>query len=219
MATRWDERFFSSTRGRLVLLLRRGPSTVDELAQALELTDNGVRLHLATLERDGVARQVGVRRGQGKPSYLYELTEDAERLFPRVYGPLLRQLLDVLGERLPQNQVESALREVGTRLSQNYPSATGSAADRVNAAVALLQAIGGDVEVEGSSADDRVVLRGRSCPLASMVPGHPEACRMAETLLSEATGLPVHEACERDAGSQPHCVFELDTRDSRARAL
>jgi predicted transcriptional regulator len=44
MATRWDERFFSSTRGRLVLLLRRGPSTVDELAQALELKERRVPL-------------------------------------------------------------------------------------------------------------------------------------------------------------------------------
>ena len=30
--TRWDERFFASTRGQVVTLLRRGRRTVDELA-------------------------------------------------------------------------------------------------------------------------------------------------------------------------------------------
>ena len=43
----WKQRFFSSTRGRIVALLRRTSRTVDELAQALDLTDNAVRAHLA----------------------------------------------------------------------------------------------------------------------------------------------------------------------------
>src|SRR5437899_12396588 len=59
--TRFDQRFFASTRGRIIQLLRRGSRTVDELAEAVDLTDNGVRGHLATLERDGIVAQTGVR--------------------------------------------------------------------------------------------------------------------------------------------------------------
>ena len=33
MATRWDERFFASTRGQVIDLIRRRHSTVDELAK------------------------------------------------------------------------------------------------------------------------------------------------------------------------------------------
>jgi predicted ArsR family transcriptional regulator len=58
-------RFFETTRGQIVGLLRRGRRTVEELARALGLTDNAVRNHLATLERDGLVRQDGVRRGPG----------------------------------------------------------------------------------------------------------------------------------------------------------
>ena len=66
MATNWDERFFQSTRGRIVTLLRRSKSTVEGLARALDLTDNGVRAHLGVLERDGIVRQRGsVRSGSG----------------------------------------------------------------------------------------------------------------------------------------------------------
>lgn len=50
------KRFFASIRGRIVALLRRAGRTVDELTQALDLTDNAVRAHLAALERDGMVR-------------------------------------------------------------------------------------------------------------------------------------------------------------------
>src|SRR6266496_4119842 len=78
-----NPRFFASTRGRIVTLLRRNSRTVEELAQELTLTDNAVRAHLATLERDGIVQQRGVRRGSGKPSYIYDLTPEAEYLFPK----------------------------------------------------------------------------------------------------------------------------------------
>jgi hypothetical protein len=35
----WDQRFFASTRGQIVVLLCRTKQTVDNLAAALELTD------------------------------------------------------------------------------------------------------------------------------------------------------------------------------------
>lgn len=54
-----NQRFFASTRGRIVTLLRHSSHTVEELAEALDLTDNAVRAHLATLERDGVVQQRG----------------------------------------------------------------------------------------------------------------------------------------------------------------
>jgi len=54
-----EKRFFESTRGQIVTILRGSPATVDELARKLELTDNAVRAHLLTLERDGIVRQSG----------------------------------------------------------------------------------------------------------------------------------------------------------------
>src|SRR5688500_1565333 len=116
LTTRRDERFFSSTRGQVVTLLRGGGRTVDELAGELDLTDNAIRAHLIGLERDGLVRQGEPRRGVGKPAHTFELTEEAERLFPRAYGVLLNQLLSVLTEQLPQEKLADLLREVGHRL-------------------------------------------------------------------------------------------------------
>src|SRR5829696_8558190 len=103
----------------MVTLLRRSGRTVEELARGLALTDNGIRAHLAVLEHDGIVRQRGsVRRGSGggKPAYVYELTPEAEDLFPKAYAPALGRLLDVLAERLGLEESEALLRSVGPRL-------------------------------------------------------------------------------------------------------
>ena len=200
-----DERFFASTRGRVNTLLRQGDRTVEELAQALGLTDNAVRAHLATPERDGLVRQAGLRRGASKPAYAYALTPAAERLFPKAYGTLLRMFLDVLAERLPPSAVDGAVREVRHRVAATQPVPNGGLRHRVDRALAVLGELGGLAEAE--EGEDGFIIRGASCPLAAAVPGHPEICHLAETLLSDLIGVPVAECCQR--GDHPRCCFAV----------
>jgi predicted ArsR family transcriptional regulator len=205
MVTRWDERFFASTRGQVVSVLRRGASTVDGLAGALGLTDNAVRAHLSALERDGLVRQGESRRTGGKPSFTYELTVDAERLFPKAYGVLLSQLLDVLEDRLPADALGDILREVGHRIAAGQPAATGDLRNRVEKAQALLANLGGLSDIE--EVDGGYLILGCSCPISAAVQGTADACLMAETLLSDATGVAVRQIC--DQGPPPRCRFEF----------
>src|SRR5918999_163514 len=120
--TKLDERFFESTRGRIIGLLRGKSGTVNELAEKLELTDNAVRAHLLSLERDGLIRQSGVQRGPRKPHFAYELTAEAEQLFPKAYDALLNQLIATLKGRLPPAALEDVLREVGRSLAARHSS-------------------------------------------------------------------------------------------------
>src|SRR5919204_5515827 len=113
----WDKRFWASTRGRIITLLRRGSRTVNDLAAALGLTDNAVRTQLDRLERDGLVHPSGTRPGTRKPNITYGLTPEAERLFPKLYGPTLRRILDVLAERLPAKKLDDIVRTVGRRLA------------------------------------------------------------------------------------------------------
>ena len=204
--TRWDERFFASTRGQVVALLRRGLGTVEDLAQALDLTDNAVRAHLTALERDGLVVQRGVRRGVGKPAYTYELTPDAERLFPKAYGALLHLMLDVLAERLPPDTLDDLLREMGHRLAAGQATSTGDLRSRVDGAVALLGELGGLASVEEQG--EGFAILGCSCPLAAAVKGHPEACLLAEALLADVIGVPVRQTCDTES---LRCRFEVGT--------
>ena len=204
MATRWNERFFASTRGQVVLLLRQGQATVEDLAGTLGLTDNAVRAHLTALERDGLVVQRGQRQGVGKPAYTYMLTSEAEGLFPKAYGAVLHVLLDVLGESLSPPALDAAMREVGRRLAAEQPRATGNLRQRADNAVTLLSELGGLASLEQEHGE--LVIQGRSCPLAAAVKGHPETCLLAEALLAEVIGAPVRQTC---APEIPRCRFEI----------
>ncbi len=202
-----DKRFFESTRGQIVTILRSSPSTVDELAGKLDLTDNAVRAHLLTLERDGLVRQSGLRRGPRKPHFTYVLTPEADALFPKAYDALLNQLIAVLKTRLDQPEIEDVLREVGRAVAAGSPAGQNAdLASRVQTALKVLEALGGSADVEQH--DDKIVIRGNGCPLGAAVSVHPEVCRLAETLVAEIVKAPVHEYCERDG--RPRCRFEID---------
>src|SRR5947199_9506190 len=167
----WNKRLANSTRGQIITLLRRASRTVEELAQALDLTDNAIRAHLATLERDGLVRQQGARRGAGKPAFVYELTPETEQLFPKAYGSVLRELLNVLKAHLPPNEVETLLRIVGQHIAGQWNITSDDLRTQLEAAVNVLDELGGMAELE--LREDTYSIRGYSCPLAAVVPGHP----------------------------------------------
>jgi len=208
----FDKRFFESTRGQIVTLLRGAPCTVEDLAEKLSLTDNAVRAHLSTLERDGLVRQSGLRRGPRKPHFTYVLTDEADRLFPKAYDTLLNQLIAVLKTRLNPTELEDALREVGRAMAATAPAGQNSNLEsRVQSALKVLEAIGGAGEIVEQ--EDKFVIEGTGCPLAAAVAVHPEVCRLAESLVAEIVKAPVHEQCDRTG--RPKCRFEISHKEAQ----
>jgi predicted ArsR family transcriptional regulator len=204
-----SRRFFDTSRGRVLARLRRGPATVEELAHALGLTDNAIRAHLTPLERDGLVRQTGTRRGPGagKPAAVYELAAEAEERFSRAYAPVLTALLEELSARLPSAETEAIMRRAGSRLAGVSPTRSAGVEQRVREAAALLNELGGDVAIERDG--DGLRIRGSGCPLSATVARRPEACRAVQGLLAEVTGAPVVLCC--DQGPKPRCCFTVPT--------
>lgn len=212
LLTRWSQKFYQTTRGRIVGLLRRATLTVDQIATALGLTDNAVRSHLTSLERDGLVEQsVSKRGGVGKPAYEYRIAADAEPLFSQAYLPILVQLLEVLRDRLPAAELERVMHDVGSRMAAGQTAMPGGLDERVRSAAALLDALGGVTEVQRSD-DGALAIRGFSCPLGAAVQRHPEMCAAVETMLSDVIGSRVRECCDR--GDRPRCCFEVEKKSA-----
>ena len=205
---RIQARFFETTKGQIISLLRRGARTVEEMAQAVGLTDNAVRAHLSALERDGIVSQQGVRRveGPGKPATVYSIRPEAEIAFSRAYAPVLTALLDELAEQLPGDLRDRLMRATGRRVASQAPREhSGTLEERAAAGAALLNSLGGDAIVEHHGG--RVSIRGCGCPLSAATSNGPSACRAVEVLLSEVMGVPVRETCDR--GDRPRCCFQV----------
>ena len=206
--TKFGRNFFDSSRGRVVVLLRQGVDTVEELSQQLALTDNAVRAHLATLERDGLVERRGMKPGLRKPHFAYALTQEAETLFPKAYSTLLDRLISVLKRRLTPDELLSVMREVGRSLSRTAGSTELEEPLEARAQLGVLQleALGGAPQMVRE--DDKVFIKSlNSCPFSDSTSEHPEICHLAEVLLSEITGLEVVEHCQR--GTRPKCNFEV----------
>lgn len=195
----------AGTRGRIIDLIRRSPTTVTEIATRLELSYNAVRGHLAALERDGLVRRGGVRRGETRPSATYELAPGVDDALSRAYMPFASHLVRTLSERFPEQELDDIMRDVGRRLATDWPRPRGTPMQRVESASALLQELGAPNEVERMNGTVRI--RGFGCLLAAAVQGRPQVCRAMEALLGEFLETPVRECCER--GERPRCCFKV----------
>jgi predicted ArsR family transcriptional regulator len=205
----WQARLLASTRGRVISLLRTGPRTVNELADALELTDNAVRTHLSALERDGLVQSAGVRRAVGKPAYLFRLTGEAESLFPKAYATILGSVLGKLREERGSAGLEEFLRGVGHDAGAQARNGSLDLEQRIQAVLGILGELGGLAELEEEETD--YVIKGFSCPFGAIVGRNPETCALAEELVSAAVGAQARECCDRS--DSPRCSFRIQKPD------
>ena len=194
-----------STAGRILQMLRSGSMTVDDVASRLGLSGNAIRVQFAILERDGLIRRTGTRRGTSKPARVYSLSPDAELMFSRAYVPVLTELLHVLAGRLRPEEFDALMRDVGRRLMGDRPRPTGDARQRAQGASALLNELGGLARVEEQNGS--LMIRSDGCPLAAATQRHPEACNAVESLLKEFAGLRVTKCCDRE--ERLRCCFEV----------
>jgi predicted ArsR family transcriptional regulator len=203
----WRERLFKSTRGKILHLLRIRERTVNDLSEELRLTDNAVRAHLASLERDRLVIQSGMRPGIRKPHITYALGPEAEHLFPKAYGRLVSLLMSIFARQIEPRNLRAGMRAAGRAVAQEHLRELKGKTrrQRVDAALRILKELGGAAAFREE--DGKHFIYGKGCPIAAATANHPEACLLAESLLTRVIGSPVKECCVR--GPAPSCRFEV----------
>jgi predicted ArsR family transcriptional regulator len=210
----WLSTLVGETRMRLLRLVRGASRSIGELAAALGISENAVRGHIAAAERDGLVRRTAYPRPSGgKPARLYELTPEAEELFPKAYAVAFSEFVRMLRDEDGDEAAIDRLRRVGRRLGARAAASAGgsatlagaSIASRVATAAAVLESSGGSVEVFEDA--EGWTLRSDGCPLSGVVTRDPDVCALTESLVAEVTGSPVVETCRRNG--RPRCAFQV----------
>jgi len=208
------ERFFQTTRGKIVASLRRerAASAVD-LAQEFGLTPNAIRQHLTALEREGLVVETPVKRGRTKPTFEFSLTPKAESLFPQRYDRMLDQVLGVIRDRGGQAAVEEIFTALGHKAAQKIRDRM-EATDGPGKVVALADLLRQNgVEADVQRVDDGTyVIREHNCPYALTVASHPEVCSMIHTIMDDVIEGD-HRQVESIAHGGAECRFELHVSD------
>ncbi len=203
------ERFFKTTRGRIVAeLRRRGSASAADLAAVFNLSPNAVRQQLVVLERDGLVFEQSVRRGPTKPTIEFSLTREADSLFPQRYDRLLSSVL----REVRREYGDSAVAQIFDSISQRAVTRAKRkvTADRPEERVAqlteLLQQDG--VVAEYSLIDGGYALHEHNCPYAAVAKEHPEMCQVVHHMIDETIGGQL-EQTESLATGGKECRFEL----------
>src|SRR5437763_10812965 len=191
----WRERLFKSTRGKILDLLHARECTVNELAEELHLTDNAVRAHLASLERDRLVAQSGLKPGIRKPHTTYALGPEAEQLFPKAYGRLISLLMSIFSRQVKPRNLRAGMRAAGRKVAgEHLHDLRGrTRQQRIDAALGILKELGGSASFKEE--DGKHFIYGNGCPIAAATTDHPEACLLEESLMTELIGSPVQEQC------------------------
>ena len=216
-----DTRFFQSTKGKIVIELRRrhSASAVD-LAESFGILTNAVRQQLLTLERDGYVMERSVRRGPTKPTLEYSLAPAADALFPQRYDKMLNAVLTEVRESFGLSALETVLGKLGDRASAKY-RAKLTAPDirgRTYELAALLRANGVEADVVETPGGG-IELREHHCPYGQTVGEHPEVCAIIHTVLHDTVSSQTRQI-ESIATGGDACRFEIaaGTSDSVLKA-
>ncbi len=210
--------FFQTTRGRIVESLKRHRArTANELSQEYGVTPNAIRQHLSRLQRDGLVAERAERIGRTKPTLVYSLTPEGERLFPQRYPLLLNVLLDELHREGGPTKLQELFANIGRRSARRHAARfTGKdLPDRIAELAKFLRERGVIVEYEKTPSG--YAFREFNCPFRDTVTSHPEICTMVHTLMEEVLPQPARQVKSISRGDD-RCEFEFAAASSQAPA-
>ena len=177
------------TRRELLNTLKaRGPSTVPELAASAGLNVETVRHHMRWLTAEGLVQRGGTRRnGPGRPEGIHALTAEADALFPRREGEMLRALVLHLKETGREDLLEGFFESyIGDRRAAALARLDGlQGAARLEEASRILSELGFMAEPEPAAAGG---IRLCHCPLREVVDVTKIPCRAELGFMRELLG-------------------------------
>ena len=189
-------------------LKEHGPTTVDKLAEVLNLTSVTVRHHLDILRTEGLVAEPVIRHrtSRGRPQYLYALTEKASQYFPKNYDDLASKILaEIKAASTPQG-VNVIFEGVASRFAAEAPRpAPGEPiTNRLDRAVAFLNTRGYVAHWEATS--EGFVLHTCNCPYEALAPQNRELCGMDNALIGSLVGA-APQCLTRVADGSSSCAY------------
>jgi predicted ArsR family transcriptional regulator len=208
----------STLRRDLLLQLRLdGPSSPDQLAERVGASRTGVLQQLRTLEAANFVSRQTVRHGVGRPRHLYDVTADAQDLFPTNYDALAAGLLSAIeavgGDDLLEQVFAARRRQLGDQVREHMAERVSPDApleDRVHE-LAVIQADQGYLADTTLDADGTVRLREHNCAIYHIAAGQPAACQAELELFTEILGADVVRE-QHIASGDRCCTYKITER-------
>jgi len=202
----------------LVRLRRDGAATPDQLASAIGASRTGVLQQLRALEATGFVSRQTVRHGVGRPRHLYDITDEAQELFPTNYGGLAAGLVSAInavgGDALVEQVFIARRRQIGDRVRRELDDRIGAEAplaERVRA-LAVIQDEQGYLADALLGTDGTIRLREHNCAILDVARGESAACEAELEMFREVLGADVVRETHIASGDRC-CTYRIAATD------
>jgi predicted ArsR family transcriptional regulator len=184
-------------RDIVVHLRQSGPSSPDQLAVQLGASRTGVLQQLRALETAFLVSRRTERHGVGRPRHLYDVTAEAQDLFPSNYDGLAAGLLAAIeavgGEGLLEEVFAARRRQAVGRIRERMAERLAPDASLVDRAreLAVIQDEQGYLCATDVDPDGTIRLTEHNCAIFGVANGTPAACQAELDLFREVLGVEV----------------------------
>jgi predicted ArsR family transcriptional regulator len=194
-------------RAILVHLRRSGPSSPDAIAAVLGASRSGVVQQLRALDAAGLVTRTAIRHGVGRPRHVYDVTPDAQGLFPSNYDDLatglLAAILEVGGSDLVEEVFAARRRQAEARIRDRIDAALPAGAPleaRVRELARLQDELGYLAEARIEA--DGIRLLEHNCAVLDVAQVTPGACQAELELFRGILGTDVWRERHIPAGDR-----------------
>jgi DeoR family transcriptional regulator, suf operon transcriptional repressor len=215
----------SALRREILFRLRQhGPASPDQLASQFGSSRTGVLQQLRALESAHLVSRQTVRHGVGRPRHMYDVTADAQDLFPSNYDGLATGLLAAVravgGEELIEDLFAARRRQMGDRIRQQLVDrlpADAPLESRVRQ-LAVIQDEQGYLCQAVVGVDGTIRLQEHNCAIFRVANANPAACAAELGMFADALGVPVVRESHIAAGDRC-CSYRIGPANARADGI
>lgn len=195
-----------------MLLKQNGSETISSLGTKLNISGEGVRMHLLQLERDGYVKRNTEKSASkgGRPALKMSLTQKGEMLFPKSYDSLTIEVIDTMAEHLGMNAVKIVLSAmVDARIDEWEHRLGGLSLTEKLAALKDLY-ISNDIfmDVDYDRETETPLLIEHNCPFYDVAMQRPVLCNVTLNTLTKLLGYHVVREKRFQHGDEC-CVFRV----------
>jgi predicted ArsR family transcriptional regulator len=209
------------TRDRLLYLLKtRGAQSTPNLARKLSLTPMAVRLHLQSLEEEGLLHSTNEPQKLGRPRKSWSLTRAGHKRFPESYGDLAVDLILETKRQFGGAAIDSLLEARLVKQTATYkasmPPSTAELGKRVQA-LARLRSEDGYMAETRKQADGCFLLIENHCPICAAATVCVGLCNTELRLFEAVLGRGVLvERQEHLLNDERRCTYRIRPRSLAA---
>jgi predicted ArsR family transcriptional regulator len=205
----------------LGVIKRRGPQRVADLAAALGITAEAARQQVARLAADGLLVADTERRGVGRPTQIWRLTEAGHARFPDTHAELTLRLIDAVRAELGEVALERLIRVREIETLQAYRQALVGATTLASklARLSKIRSREGYMAEFQQDADGFLLLENH-CPICAAATACQGFCRAELEIFRAVLGPGVAiERTEHIPAGARRCVYRIVPTQEKSHGL